>query len=279
VSFYVAQLNGVVKISRKIRILTGYSGLQTKIILLRGFTSEETLLTQKEFANQLRRPLSSINYNVKSLKKKGILTRLNFLTPDGKVVFQKTKGYLDNTKKLRGHKIFGEFILTEDYKDFENVKDKYLKISNSPKHKGFKLEFKECVILFYSPRKINFYLPDVYGDGLSELYAVAYDDYIRPLQNYLGQIFPTLKINKHEIGSITINHLSFQHHPLAELFKELGIHYQSDRVEIDHSHGTPELETVHKQYSRMDMDKILDYEKLVRGSSLNLNDKDNSKKP
>ena len=35
---------------------------------------------------------------------------------------------------------------------------------------------------------------------------------------------------------------------------------------MDHSNGVPELETVHKKHSVRDMDKILDYENLVRGS-------------
>ena len=241
------------------------SELQAKILLIRGFTDEGELLRQRNFAEQLKKPLTTTNYNVLVLKKKGYMTSLNNLTPDGKAIFLKLKRYLNNTKKLRGHKIFGTFMLSEAYVDFEKVKKKYLRISSSPKHKGFKLEFKECIILFYSPKKLCFYLPDVYGDGIAEIYAEAYEQYIFPLKNNLEQMFPTLKINQYEIASVTINHLAFQNHPLAEVFKEYGVRYKSDRIEVDHSE-TAELETVHKDTAVEDMDRILDYENWIRGS-------------
>lgn len=254
-------------ICKNFRSLTwGISEIQTKIVLLRGFIEEEKLLYQKDFAEHLKRPLTTINYNLTILKKKGLMTDLNFLTPDGKVVFQKLKGYLNNTKKLRAHKIFGKFILKEPYEDFENVRNKYLKISKSPKHRGFRVEFKDCVVLFYSSQKICFYLPDVYGDSIEEIHTVSYEKYIAPLKAYLEQMFKDLKIDPYEIASIQINHMAYLNHPLARIFKEFNAQYASDRLEVDHSHGTPELETVHKAHSVEDMDKILEYEKVVRGS-------------
>jgi hypothetical protein len=257
----------------------GLSELQTKILLFRGFTKEENLLYQRNFREGLNKPLSTINYNIKVLRTKGLFTKSNLLTPDGKVVFQKLKRYLNNTKKLRAHKIFGQFILTELYRDFNKVRDKYLRISKSPKHKGFRVEFKDCVVLFYSPNKICYYLPDVYGDSISEIYAEAYEQYILPLKNYLEQMFLTLQINQYEIVSVTINHIALLNHPLAKIFKEFNVRYESDRIEVDHSHGVPELETVHKKHSVEDMNKILDYENLVRGSfSCNTNKSTHVKK-
>ena len=253
-----------------------FSEIQSKIILMRGFTPEENLLYQKDFAQQLKRPLTTINYNIQQLKKKGIFTDLNNLTPDGKLVLRKLKGYLNNTKKIRGHKLFGKFILREPYRDFESIKNKYLRISKSPKHRGFKLEFKDCVVLFYSPQKICFYLPEVFGDSIEEIYAEAYEQYINPLKNYLEQMFNSLKINEYEIASVTINHLALQNNSLAEIFKEFNVQYKSDRLEVDHSHGVAELETVHKKHSVRDLDMILDYEKLVRGS-FNCNNENNKK--
>lgn len=248
---------------KKIRNFTGgLSLLQAKIMMIRGFTSEENLLSQKDFSKQLKRPLSTINYNIVQLKKKGLLTNLNFLTRDGKVVFQKIKRYYNNTKKLRAHKILGKFILAEDYKDFESIRHKYLKISE--KHKGFKIEFKGYVVLFYTPKKIVFYLPDVYGDSIEEIYAEAYEQHIKPLEDYLQREFKGLRVDKYEIASITINHLALQNHPLAEIFKKFNVRYKSGRLEVDHSHGVAELETVHKKHCVEDMDKILEYENLVR---------------
>jgi hypothetical protein len=243
----------------------GINELQSKIILMRGFIPEEELLTQKEISLVLKRPSSSINYNIKELRKKGLLTQLNYLTPDGKVVFLKIKVYHNNTKKLRAHKISGKFILKEPYRDFEEVRDKYIKISNG-KYFGFKLEVKDCTILFYTSNKICFILSSVYGDSIEEIFASAYETYIHPLKNHLEQIFESLKINNYEIASIQMNHFALQHHPLAEVFKEFNVNYSSDRLEVDHSHGVAELETVHKKHSVEDMDKILDYEKVVRGS-------------
>ncbi|MBS3122531.1 hypothetical protein J4434_06640 [Candidatus Woesearchaeota archaeon] len=244
----------------------GLSKAQAKIIMIRGFTKEENLLKQKDFAEVLKKPLTTVNYNIKVLRNKGLLTKLNNLTPDGKVVFQKLKGYLNNTRKLRGHKLSGEFILTEGYRDFELVRNKYLQISKSPKHRGFRVEFEECIVLFYSPQKICFYLPDVYGDSISEIYVEAYEKYISPLKKYLEQMFKGIMINQYEIASVTINHLAYQNHPLAEIFKQFNVRYASNRIEVDHSHGVAEFETIHKKHSLEDMDKILDYEKLIRGS-------------
>jgi len=244
----------------------GLSELQAKILLVRGFTDEANLLRQKDISNTLKKPLTTINYAVKQLRKKGLLTDMNFLTPDGRAVFQKLKGHLNNTKRLRGHKIFGEFVLAEAYAGFGMVRDKYVKISNSPKHRGFRVEFKDCVVLFYSPLKIVFYLPDVFGDDIAEIYVEAYEKFILPLKSYLEQMFEGLKINEYEVCSVTINHLALQRHPLAEVFEQFGVRYASDRIEVDHSNGIAELETVSKEHSVQDMDKILDYEKLVRGS-------------
>lgn len=249
----------------KNRILTeGFSELQAKMILVRGFSSEEKLLRDKDFATILKRPISTINYNKNILRKYGILTKLNFLTPDGKVVFQKLKRHLNKMKRLRGHKLSGFFILEVPFQDFETVRDKYLKISNSPKHRGFRLDFKDCVILFYSPTKVFFYIPDIYGDSIDEIYASAYEEYISPMKGYLEQEFKSLRINNYEIASVQINHLAYQNHPLAEIFKEFNVQYASDRIGIDHSNGVAELETIHEKYSVEDMDKILDYEKCVR---------------
>jgi hypothetical protein len=253
-------------ICNKFRNLTGgLSEIQAKIILIRGFTEEDKLLYQIDFSKLLRRPLSTVNYNIQVLKKKGYLTKLNFLTPDGKLVFQKLKEYLNNTKKLRGHKAFGEFILFEPYKDFEKVRNKYTLISKSSKHRGFRLQFKDCIILFYSPKKVCFYLPGIYADSIPEIYAEAYERYIQPLINYLEQMFPGLKVNQYEIATLTLNHVALQNHALAEAFKQFNVRYSSDRLEVDHSHGVAELETVHKKYAVEDMDKILTYEEVIRG--------------
>jgi len=243
----------------------GLSELQAKILLVRGFTDEANLLLQKDFVRLLKKKATTISYAVKRLRKKELLTKTNFLTPDGKVVFQKLKDYHHSTKRLRAHKILGKFNLKEDYKDFGVVRDKYLQITNS-QYRGFRIEFKDCVILFYSPRRIVFYLPDVFGDDIAELYAEAYEKYILPLKSYLEQMFSGLRIDEYEICSVTICHLAFQNHPLAQLFKDFNVQYSSDRLEVDHSHGVAELETVNREHSVQDMDKILDYEKLVRGS-------------
>ncbi len=263
----------------KIRNFTcGLSALQAQILLLRGFTSEETLLYQKDIATQLKRPLSTINYNISVLRERGLWTKLNFLTPDGKTLFLKLKGYFEDTRKFRAHKIFGRFNLASEYKDFDSVRNKYLQISRSPKHSGFRINYNDCVVLFYSPTKICFYLPDVYGDSIEEIYAVAYEEYVKPLKDYLEKTFDNLKIDRHEICSVTLNHLAFRYHQLAKIFKEFNVQYASDRIEVDHSHGVPELETVHKETAVQDMDKILEYEKVVRGSdSCNLKGEQNDK--
>jgi DNA-binding MarR family transcriptional regulator len=251
--------------SKKIRKHTGgLSELQTKILLLRGFTSEEVLLSQTEIAKQLTKSITTINYNIKSLREKGLITQLNYLTPDGKALFLKLKDSVNNTNKLRAHKISGKFILNEDYTDFDNVKNKYVRISSSPKHKGFKIEFRGCIILFYSPKTLMFYLPDIYADTIEQIYADAYEKYVLILESYLKQLFPNLKINTYEIASVTINHLAYTEHPLAQLFNELNVQYASDRLEIDHSHGVPELETIHKDYAVQDMDLVLEFEGLIR---------------
>lgn len=243
----------------------GLSELQSKIVMVRGFTNENNPMYQREFSEQLNKPLSTINYNIMVLKKKGLLTYSNYLTPDGKSVFLKLKEYLNNTRKLRAHRISGTFILREPYRDFEGVRDKYTKISKSPKHRGFRVEFENCLVLFYSPKKVFFYLPDVYGNSFADIDTEAYEKYIAPLKSYLEQLFENLQINEHEIASIQLQHVAYQNHSLAEVYKKFNVEYKSDRLQVDHSHGVPELETIHKKSSVEDMDKILDYEKLVRG--------------
>jgi hypothetical protein len=253
------------KLRRKNGIYTGgFNNLQNQIILLRGFISEEILLSQTDISKELNRPLQSINYNIRELKKRNILDGLNFLTSKGKVVFLKMEGDLNNTKRLRAHKIFGTFILKEPYADFEKVRNKYLKISNSPTHKGFRLEFRNCITLFYTPTKILFYLPDIYIDEIPEVYVAAYEEYIAPLQGYLEELFPGIKISNYDLATITINHLAYMKHPLAECFNQFKVRYVSNRIEIDCSHNIPELETVHKKHSVEDMDKILEYEEFLR---------------
>ncbi len=250
---------------KKLRNSTGISNeLQAQIILIRGLTDEGELLYQRHYANCLNKGISTINYNVVQLKKKGLMTDNNFLTYDGKSAFQKIKGYVNSTKKLRAHKIFGKLILAYPYSDFEKVRNKYKQISNNPKYKGFRFDFKGCMILFYSPKTIVYYLPDIFAESVEELHALAIDNYINPLISYLEKMFQGLKVNDYTQSEITMNHIAYQNHPLAELFKKHNKGYRSDRIHIDHSHGTPELETIHKKHAAEDMEKILEYEKIIK---------------
>ncbi len=258
----------------------GISEIQAEIIDLRYRTPEKSLIRQKDYATALKRPLSTINYNILQLKKKEYMDALNYLTPAGKVVYQELNRYVNNTKKLRAHKMFATLHLAGAYHRFEEMRGKFERISPNWRHRGFKFKFKECIILFYSPTKICFYIPDIYGDSIDEIYAIAYDEYVGPLQEHLEKAFD-VKIDRWERGAVQINHLAFQNHPLANIFKEHNVQYKSDRIEIDHSHGIPELETVHKKTAVQDMDKILDYEKIIRNEKpdvplQNLENKDKS---
>lgn len=256
------------------RIHRGISNdLQMKIMLLRAYESEKNLLSQKDIAKRLNKPITTINYNISKLRKAGLLDKLNFLTDAGKGAIRKLGMVFKVGKKYRAHKLHGRFNLAAPFKDFDSYKNQYVRISKSAKYAGFRVEFNECIVFFWSETSITFYIPEVWGNSISEIHAEAYEQYIKPLQNYLQQMFKGLQISEYKQTSLEINHLAYVNHPLARLYKELGITYTSDRLMIDHSKGTPELETINQETAVQDMDRIEEYENSIRGLYIRMKSK------
>lgn len=137
-----------------------------------------------------------------------------------------------------------------------------------PKNRvGYKKELSGCTVIF-NPRSVQFIPQEVYGASQDACFDVAYRLVLR-VQDFLQKEYAGLVL-----GPVTVIYNQQYAHmfdPLAvEVLKtsmkeNVNLTYRSDRLAIDQSKKVPELETIHKVFSKDDLRKIYEfYEGLIR---------------
>lgn len=259
-------------VRKKIRIGSiMFNPLRCKIILILGLTPLGELMRQKELAKMLKLPLTTLNYHILELKGYELLDRDLKLTDRGKKIFTKIKQDVYNhQKKFRIHKISIIYNIKRPPNEFDKLKNSVYSITNG-KYQGFRYELLGCIICFYSKAKVVAYLPEIFVDSMDEVIPLALDNYVIPLKNNLEQIYDGLIIDDYKIGKIMFGHVAALNHPLAKVFDELNLTYESPTLGCDTSNGINELEAKGKT-ALENIEKINEYEKLI-GSSNNSNTK------
>ena len=137
-----------------------------------------------------------------------------------------------------------------------------------PKNRvGYKKELWGCTVIF-NPRSVQFIPQEVYGASADACFDAAYR-LVLEVQDFLQKEYNGLVL-----GPITVIYNQQYAHmfdPLTVEFlktsmkENVNLTYRSDRLAIDQSKKVPELETVHKTFSKDDLRKICEfYEGLIR---------------
>jgi hypothetical protein len=143
-------------------------------------------------------------------------------------------------------------------------------VEYSPKNwKGFRGHVVDCKVLF-TPNTVQFFPADVFSKVKDDVYGTVLKR-VEDAKKALEISHPGLVLGTPElVFRLEKQHLAVQYDPLSLLFRKANMRAKSDRLEIDASHGVPELETVGKQYAGEDLLKLFEmYDDVIkRGVSL-----------
>ncbi|MDI6847227.1 MAG: hypothetical protein QMD23_03750 [Candidatus Bathyarchaeia archaeon] len=137
-----------------------------------------------------------------------------------------------------------------------------------PKNRvGYRKKLWGCTVVF-NPRSVQFIPEEVYSASQDGAFDVAYRLVLK-VQDFLQKEYEGLVL-----GPVTLiynQQYARMFDPLAVEFlktsmkENINLTYQSDRLAIDLSKKVPELETIHKVFSKDDLRKICEfYEGLIR---------------
>jgi len=241
--------------------------------------------TNKQLHEKLRKrrgknvPKSTISRHTTKLVNLGLITRKKIynlrpfeLTEKAKVAISifLTRGEEVEWNLVRGH-AFGFVckILRKPRDLEERLKKKGWAEFHPRNWNGYTKPLWGCTVVF-SPSSVQFVPQEVYAASGE----AAFDEVFRlvqEVQTYLMEEYPGLVLSP--LTFVYNQSYARVFDPLALEFmrtsaKEgVNVTYRSDRVAIDASKGLPELETVHKVFSKDDLRLIAEfYEGLVRHS-------------
>ena len=239
--------------------------------------------TNKQLHEKLRKrkgknvPKSTISRHTTKLKKLGLITQKKIynlrpfeLTEKAKITISifLTKGEEVEWNLVRGH-AFGFVckILRKPRRLKERLKDGGWGEFYPRNRVGYKKSLWGCTVIF-NPSSVQFIPEEVYSASQDGAFDVAYRLVLK-VQDFLQKEYQGLVL-----GPITViynQQYARMFDPLAVEFLKTSIEgnvnltYRSDRLAIDQSKKVPELETVHKVFSKDDLRKIVEfYEGLIR---------------
>lgn len=222
-------------------------------------------------------PKATISRHTTKLKKLGLITQKKIynlrpfkLTENAKVAISifLTEGVGGVEQVVRGH---GFGFVCEILRRPRGLEER-LKVGGwsefYPKNRvGYKRELWGCTVVF-NPRSVQFIPQEVYSASQDGAFDVAYR-LVLQVQDFLQKEYQGLVL-----GPVTViynQQYARMFDPLAVQFlktsmkENVNLTYRSDRLAIDQSKKVPELETIHKVFSKDDMRKICEfYDWLIR---------------
>jgi len=265
--------------NRKWKYWSSFSRLDFEILIAIAMGSN----TNKQLNEKLRKrkgknvPKATISRHATKLKKLGLITQkkiYNFrpfeLTENAKVAISifLTGGVGEMEQVVRGHGFgfvcevlrmpngFGERLRKAGWAEFY------------PKNRvGYKKGLWGCTVIF-NPRSVQFIPEEVYSASQDGAFDVAYRLVLK-VQDELQREYEGLVLGP--VTAIYSQQYARMFDPLAVEFlktsmkENVNLTYGSDRLAIDQSKKVPELETIHKVFSKDDLRKICEfYEGLIR---------------
>jgi len=239
--------------------------------------------TNKQLHEKLRQhkgkkvPKSTISRHTTKLEKLGLITQkklFNFrpfqLTEKARVAVSifLTGGEEVEWSLVRGHGFgFVCEILRKPRGLEERLVDGGWAVFYPRNRVGYKKNLWGCTVVF-NPRSVQFIPEEVYSSSQDGAFDVAYRLVLK-VQDYLQEEYEGLVL-----GPVTViynQQYARMFDPLATEFLKtsmkdnVNLTYRSDRLAVDLSKKVPELETIHKVFSKDDLRKICDfYESLIR---------------
>jgi hypothetical protein len=221
--------------------------------------------------------LFKMNWQTKRLENMGLITQNRIfnwrpfeLTDKGKIAVSVflSEGAVEMEQVVRGHAFGFVCEILRKPKDLEERLENGGWGEFYPKNRvGYKKDLWGCTVVF-NPRSVQFIPEEVYAPNGDAAFQEAYRLVLKiqdSLQSeYEGLVLgPITRIYNQQYARI---YDPFAAELLRSSLKEgERLTYKSDRLAVDYSKGIPELETVHRTYSKDDMRKICEfYEGLVR---------------
>jgi len=239
--------------------------------------------TNRQLFEKLRKrkgknvPKSTISRHTTKLKKMGLITQKKIfnlrpfeLTEKAGVAISifLTKGEEVEWNLVRGH-AFGFVckILRKPGGLEERLKDGGWGEFYPRNRVGYKKNLWGCTVIF-NPRSIQFIPEEVYTASQDAAFDVAYRLVLK-VQDYLQEEYEGLVLGP--VTAIYNQQYARMFDPLAVEFlktsmkENVNLTYRSDRLAVDLSKKVPELETIHKVFSKDDLRKICEfYEGVIR---------------
>ena len=263
----------------KRKFWSGFSRLDFEILIAIAMDAN----TNKQLHEKLRKrkrknvPKSTISRHTTKLKKLGLISQKKTynirpfeLTEKAKVAISifLTRGAEEVETVVRGHAFGFKCEILRKPRDLEERLRGGGWGEFYPKNRvGYKKELWGCTVIF-NPRSVQFIPQEVYGASPDACFDVAYR-LVLQVQDFLQKEYHGLVL-----GPITVIYNQQYAHmfdPLAVQFlktsmeENVNLTYRSNRLAIDLSKKVPELETIHKVFSKDDLRKICQfYEGLIR---------------
>lgn len=242
--------------------------IHVKILLLRS-----DLKSGKDIAKILKKSESNISEHLNKLVRLGYLTDSKDLTAKGRdAVSVFLWGYEKNQGKdvdIRSHSLtFKARVVRFGSVFADRVKVLGSWVSDPLKNwTRYRKEFEGGVKVHITPKSVLFYLPELFGVSPEGIMRKAVE-LANVVKLALEREFEGLVLGSPEVVyEVQASHLALRWDWFSKLCADKGVSFKSDRLVVDHSNGTPELEAVNKDFSRDDLRSIMDfYEDLVRGS-------------
>ena len=240
--------------------------------------------TNKELHEKLRKmkgknvPKSTISRHTERLKNLGLVAQTRTfnirpfeLTEKAKVAISifLTTGEGVEWNLVRGHGFGFVCKILRMPRDFEEKlrKEGGWTVFYPRNRVGYKKSLWGCTVVF-NPRSVQFIPEEVYSVSTDAAFDVAFR-FVLKVQDFLQEEYEGLVL-----GPVTLiynQQYARMFDPLAVEFlrtsmkDNLNLTYRSDRLAVDLSKKVPELETVHKVFSKDDLRKICEfYEGLIR---------------
>lgn len=124
--------------------------------------------------------------------------------------------------------------------------------------RGYRKNIYDCLIEF-TPRNIIFHIDQIVSSDAYTAHGKAITIVMRA-KEYLENKYPGLVLGTPEkVATISRQHIASLYDPYAIKAKQNHFSGSTDRVEVDASKDTPELETIHPIHAVNDMQEILNF--------------------
>ncbi|MFH0815786.1 MAG: hypothetical protein V1934_03090 [Methanobacteriota archaeon] len=226
--------------------------------------------TLTNIARALRRPISTVDYNLKNLLFSNYVRIDNpslktyLLAPRGKeAITNFIRGSDEKFVKpiVRAHDVLFKAAVQRFPTDEELTSAGF---SSHDKMKGWQRSkyfgvVLEGVVIEFTTRSLMMLCPEVYGESPDEAKAKAWGK-VKKLIEELKKLLPTLSLEEpYHVVTISRQSFALVNDEYARLMRGLRLSHKDERIEVDSSKEVPEMDFVHPASAQEDCTAYLDF--------------------